>query len=358
MKFDHSGMFTFLLIIVPFIFLQIVHYVRKFPVVSRLIDPQNDQILSNRLRNGKTKKTYTPAQKRLRLRYVLSAFFFLLFYAFIICALAGPRWGSRTVQELKRGADIVFAFDISRSMEVRDTPVIPELENGISASRLERSVWIAKKFIASFNSTQSINIRLGIAIGKGTGVLAVPLTGDNEAIFSLLDSLSSLSMTSRGTNLEKLLDAASGAFQDSFPAARSVILFTDGEALSGSLNTALERLASKNITTIAVGCGSIYGAPLPESMENPAQYGKTKSIKSYLKADELNAALLRSGGIYIDGNYDEAPYILAEKIKPEAINSSWITREESVKKWYYFVLLALASLILSVLCTLRVKQNF
>jgi Ca-activated chloride channel family protein len=360
MKFEQSGILIFLIAIIPMMLFMLFHYGRKFPMLCRLLVPQQKKSTFQDRKKQK-KIVLSAGQNNLRLRYIFSCFFFIMFYALIIIALAGPQWGTKTVLELRRGADIVLAFDVSRSMNVRDAPSIDG--SAISASRLERSVWIAKKFIDSIhNANIPVNVRFGIALGKGSGVLAIPLTGDEDAIRTLLDGLSFATMTSRGTNLEKLLDAAGTAFQDSFPSSRSVILFSDGEALSGSLNSALERLRRDNATVYAVGSGSVYGAPLPASADifqndtaNQNLRASGKSITSYLKADFLRQAVERNAGFYIDGNREEANLILSGAIMPTASNASWISKEESGSRWHIFVIAALASFAASGAFAVRQK---
>ncbi|GMO45448.1 MAG: hypothetical protein Ta2G_00340 [Termitinemataceae bacterium] len=363
MKFDHGGMFSFLAAIIPFIIFSVVHFIRKFPVVCRLTNPLQNNLSDKRRgrfsRSKIVKRNLLAIEKELRLRYIFSVFFFLLFYVFVIIALSGPRHGRQIVQELQRGADVVFAFDVSLSMNVRDAPEIEG--SGLSASRLERSLWIVKKIMESSYSNAYRNVRFGIAFGKGEAVLAIPLTDDKEAIWALLGALNDLAMTSRGTNLEKLLDASLTAFKDEYPSARHVVLFTDGESLQGSFNAALERLNVKNVTTIGVGSGSIYGAPLSEAKINfindgtQVQKKRSKPIISYLKADVLSSSLQRNGGIYIDGNRDEAAMQILGNIKTQGPNTTWVSRETEGEKAHIFILAALLCLLFSVLCTVRLK---
>ncbi|GMO47021.1 MAG: hypothetical protein Ta2B_28900 [Termitinemataceae bacterium] len=381
MTFDHSRLFSLLFAIIPFAVLAIIHFKRKFHVICSLSDISDSYTALTKTKHKAPKQFFNSSpekkqllshQKYLKLRYIFSVFFFLLFYALIVVALCGPHWGKRVVQELQRGADVIIAFDISRSMNVSDAPPIetqsvldthtkaPNVASNNSSTRLQRSLWIAKNFIDSFNGLQSVNIRLGIAIGKGEAVLAVPLTDDKEAVWALLETLGALSMTSRGTNLEKLLDCASTAFKDEFPSARHVILFSDGETLAGSLNSALERLKSKNITVIAVGSGSVYGAPLPDAVDGLRDgtrnaVKRTKPIISYLKEDMLISALERNGGTYIDGNKSGAPILLSSLIKPDSLNTTLVVREISGGRRDIFILLSLFCFTVSVLFTVKLK---
>ncbi|MDR0451769.1 MAG: hypothetical protein LBH15_01840, partial [Treponema sp.] len=199
---------------------------------------------------------------KIRSRYWASSLAFLAFSAFAALALAGPRWGTRLVPEFRRGVDAVLAFDLSRSMDVRDSAA------GIS--RLERAAGIALGLVTGGpGAPEAAGIRFAAAAGKGRGVLAVPLTWDTEALSGFLAGLSTSQLTGRGTDLEKLVDAAALAFKDDFPGKRRIILFSDGEALSGSLAAAAGRCLARDISVIAVGLGTEEGGPVPEMQAFP-----------------------------------------------------------------------------------------
>ena len=102
--------------------------------------------------------------RELRSRMIVSDIFFLLFIGFLIIALAGPRWGMRIVADYRRSVDVVMAFDISRSMNVRDCPGRSSARNNIS--RFDRGIEIARSLTSSVG-----DLRLGAAISKGRGVL-------------------------------------------------------------------------------------------------------------------------------------------------------------------------------------------
>jgi Ca-activated chloride channel family protein len=280
--------------------------------------------------------------RELRLRYCLSAFFFLLFIACIIVALAGPRWGTRLVPEFRRGADVVLALDLSRSMDVRD--------NGEEEpSRLEQAAAIARELV-----TVSGGIRFAVAVGKGTGVLAVPLTDDAEAVLAFLEGLSTSLVTGRGTNLESLIAAASGAFQSGFPTRRRIILFSDGEAHQGSFSQGIEKALAADISITAIGLGSETGGPVPGLSGPDADPEET--VTSFLRRDTLRNAAERTGGLYLDGTREQATAILADHLaaaaretgtpEPKGPGSQGLAnfRQERVSRSYIFVIAALAAL--------------
>jgi Ca-activated chloride channel family protein len=258
---------------------------------------------------------------KLRFRYRIATIAFLLFLACMIIALAQPWGGTRLVSETRRGVDVVFAIDLSRSMDVRDiTPGGPS-RLGRAASlvvELVNNPWFSSRSLGSSDAVAP-GVRFGAAIGKGRGVLALPLTEDTEAILSFLSSISGSAITGRGTNLESLVDAASGGFQDAFPSRRRIILLSDGESLTGSLFDALDRIIAAEITLIAVGFGSEEGGAVPLG-NDPQDTGNQGSllgedgypVVSVVRSDTLKGAAERTGGMYIDGNRSNAAALLAD----------------------------------------------
>lgn len=348
--FIRPEVFYGLFALIPVAALLAWHYVRRFPVILAFLfgsDAPNAR--------GRRNSLCT----ELQVRYIASSVCFLLFCASIIAVFAGPRMGSRLVREFRRGCDTMFAIDVSRSMNARDSAPLPDAEGtNNAASRLERAVWLAHSLVAASEDSvimaslapggASIHLRFGVAFGKGASVLAIPLTPDNEAIRGVLDALSPESMSSRGTNLEQLIDTAAGGFLENAPAGRQIILFSDGDGLSGSLTHAVERAKQRDITVIAVGVGSPAGVLVPENGE-----GGGDLVRTFLHIEGLKNVVEPAGGAYIDGNSDEALRSLAEAIFPLAGDSSWVFREEAGSPWHIFVIAALGFLALATALGLR-----
>jgi Ca-activated chloride channel family protein len=278
-------------------------------------------------------------------RYFLSGFFFWIFLASLIVALAGPCWGSRAVAEYRRGLDVVFALDLSRSMEIRDVPALGAGEAEIS--RLDRGRSIVREALAAVPG-----IRSAAAIGRGRGLLAVPLTGDAEAVPALLEGLGGLSLTGGGTNLEALINAAASAFAAPFPARRLIVLVSDGEALSGSLRGALDRLREEDISLSALGLGSDEGSPVPQTGEN------SPPALSSRQGETLRYAADRTGGLYIDGNGPAATALLYEHLwalAPEKKTPGG--RREPMPRRHLFIIAALLFFGASRLSLMRGRKK-
>ena len=267
----------------------------------------------------------------------LSAFVFHAFIVFSIIAIAGPRWGTQlAVNEFRRGLDVVFAIDVSRSMDVKDAHASSVL------SRLERGLIIARETTISVTG-----IRYAAAVGRGRGYLAVPLTWDNEAALTFLEVLDGSSMTGRSTNLEALVEAAADAFQDSSPAGKVIVLISDGESLSGVLRNALNRCAKENIIVTTVALGSDTGSPLSVGeAEADTNDGDAGVIITRRDAAVMRMAAERTGGIYIDGSRDDAAVILSNHLlslaqETSAASASAGSRSEPRERRVLFVILAI-----------------
>ncbi|GAB1481859.1 VWA domain-containing protein [Treponema sp.] len=307
MKMDDSRFLFLLFLIIPFFLLERRRFHRRVGNLFALIRHGNH-------------RSETELQRELRSRYILSNVFFASSLALIIIALAGPRWGERLVSDYRRGLDITLAFDVSRSMEVQD--IVP--------SRLGRAAELAQDLVQG-----SPGIRFAIALGKGNGIVAVPLTDDAESTQSLLGALSSSTMSSSGTDLEQLIDAARSAFPSSSPSRRLIILFSDGEALSGSLQAAADRAALEGIILSTVGLGTLEGGLVP------ANGGQGKQILSSLREAELRKAASRALGIYIDGKNPGALREVLEYIGQLSTATAQGFRRESRLQSPLFLALAL-----------------
>jgi Ca-activated chloride channel family protein len=271
-------------------------------------------------------RPYGPFLARYGRRYRFSLFFTWLFFAALLVALAGPHWGLRLVNEYRRGLDLVLALDVSRSMEVRDSGALTRLEQAAALG-----IGVAEGVPG---------IRMGAALGRGRGILALPLTEDRAAVASFLKSLAVAG--GGGTNLESLADAASSAFLDDFPSRRLIVLLSDGESLSGSLAAAAERAAALGISIAAVGIGSESGGPVPGEAEAPV---------SRLRRADLEEAAAKTGGLYIDGNGPQAGQRLRSYLESLALDREGAgRRRESRPRWRFFLITALVSLGLSKLC--------
>ncbi|MCL2557058.1 MAG: VWA domain-containing protein [Treponema sp.] len=275
----------------------------------------------------------------LRSRFFRSGLLFRLSMALLIVALSGPRWGEAPESSSpRRAVDVAFAIDVSRSMDVPDG-LGEYLGPGIGRTRLERGLEIAREAAAALPGA-----RFAVAISRGRGMLAVPLTWDIGAIEAFFDALEEQAITGFGTNLEALVDAALGAFQPSPPTRRVVALISDGEELSGDLRAAADRSREQGARILAVALGSEAGGTFPGG-------GATISRR---ESEPLRVAAARADGAYIDGSRPDAGAQLAAQITAAggAMIGSAGSGGGPMQRWPLFAALSLLAFGASKLCLL------
>jgi Ca-activated chloride channel homolog len=311
--FDNPWILTGMIIIIPL-------------VLSNYLSP-----LLKRVRG----KLPTPLKTKL----FASRFFFCLFLALLITAAAGPRWGvGQARNEYRRAVDVVIAVDVSRSMLVSDGKAVNGITDGIT--RLKQGTLIAREAVAALPG-----MRFAVAISRNRGIVAIPLTWDDGAVLAFLETIDGSSLTGRGTNLESLLEAGTGAFQPSSPSNRVIILVSDGEALSGSIKNALSRCSRNDITVTSILTGSDEGAPVSGG----------EDIISRRDAATMRMAAGLTGGIFIDANREDAADVLISYLRSLAVETENPGGNETNKeRWFVFLLFAITAYGASRLCLLNI----
>lgn len=307
-----------------------IQYRRLFPLV-RNMSLQKDRIIKS--------------------RYFYSGLFGLLSFAALATAAAGPSLTLKYQEKRPDEMDIVLAFDVSRSMNVRDVVC-----GGETISRLDGARLIASGLLDAMEA-QHTNYRYAVAVGKGEGILAIPLTYGIETIRAMLDSLSSSAISAAGTNIEKLTRAATTAFPPilsvSYPSEKRIIVFTDGEVLAGNFQYAAETAKEEKITVVTVCIGSEKGGNIPVGVSDMGEtlYLRDKTGKlvvSKAENDTLKEAVENGGGFFTGAeDIDTAIAALSIELSPEEKDGTE-TREALKKKDVCFVFAALALLFFAL----------
>ncbi|MDO5656072.1 MAG: VWA domain-containing protein [Flavobacteriaceae bacterium] len=167
---------------------------------------------------------------------------------FIVLTLMGPLWGEEE-QKLKReGIDIIFALDLSNSMNAQD----------IAPSRLEKS-----KFFISDYLNRLGGDRVGLVVFAGDAYAVSPLTADYAALVSFIENLDTHLLWDQGTNFAAALRRCSEVLGDVPDTSKAVILISDGEDHEKGLDDAIELLRKQRIEVFAVGVGKDVPVPIP-----------------------------------------------------------------------------------------------
>lgn len=173
---------------------------------------------------------------------------YLLALALLFATLARPQWGFRWEEITRRGNDIVFAIDTSRSMTTPD----------VKPNRLARAKLAIDDFVNQLDGDA-----VGIVAFAGTAFLACPITLDYGAFHETLGAIDTNTVPRGGTNLASAIHEAQAALQRRPGSDKILILVTDGEDLEGGALAAAQEAKQQGLKIFTVGVGTANGDLIP-----------------------------------------------------------------------------------------------
>jgi Ca-activated chloride channel family protein len=201
-------------------------------------------------------------------------------------ALARPQLGLRWEEAHRRGVDVLFAVDTSKSMLTPD----------VKPNRLERAKLAVRDLVQKFPDD-----RVGLVAFAGSAFLETPLTLDHSIFEQSLDGLDTNVIPLGGTNVASAIDVAEKALADD-EHKKVVVLLTDGEDLSGDAINAAEAAAKQGLVVYTVGVGTPHGELIPIASKD----GQTRFVKDdagQLVTSKLDESLLRRIATSTSGSY-------------------------------------------------------
>ena len=223
-----------------------------------------------------------------RPRRVLRFALQLLGLALAVISLAQPRWGY-TFEDVKRkGLDLLIAVDTSRSM----------LSNDVQPNRLERVKLAARDLINELQGD-----RVGLIAFAGRAFLQAPLTIDYEAVMESINDLDTKTIPEGGTNISEAISLATQSFGKSAMGNRALVIFTDGEELSGDAVKSAKAAADAGVRIFTIGVGTPAGSLIPVNGEDgETAFVKDSAgqvVKSKLDDKRLREIAQAAGGFYL-----------------------------------------------------------
>lgn len=179
--------------------------------------------------------------------------FWLLAILLIFTAVARPQKGYEWREVKRKGIDILFAVDTSRSMLAED----------LTPNRLERARLGIIDFVSRLEGD-----RVGLIPFAGSAFALCPLTLDYEAFRESLNALDTDLIPRQGTDLASAIKEAERLFDETGNNHRVLVLLTDGEDLQGDVIDAAKAAAKKGMAIYTVGVGSPEGSTIPIPLGN------------------------------------------------------------------------------------------
>lgn len=186
----------------------------------------------------------------------LKLFLQVLTLTFMIVAFARPQAGQSKQDVKSEGVEVMILVDVSESM----------LADDLRPSRLEQ----AKVDISKLIDLLSGN-KIGLIAFAGSAALLSPLTSDPGSLKLFVESLSTNSVSSQGTNFHEALEDAKAAFEhggvdkdSGSQVTRVILIMSDGEDHEPGALDYIKKITTEGIRVFSLAYGTEKGAPIPQ----------------------------------------------------------------------------------------------
>jgi Ca-activated chloride channel homolog len=303
-------------------------------------------------KNVVKKNNYGPAMQLLTNNHSHIAFnakFILVLcaLALVILAVANLRTPGAGTHVSRKGIDIVFALDISKSMLAAD----------IKPSRLERAKLLINKITEQWPDN-----RTGLVLFAGRAYMQMPLTYDYAISRTLVNNATPESVPVAGTAIGEAIKLSSEVFATREKKYKAVILITDGEDHGETALREAGNLKDSGAILITIGMGSEQGMPVID----PATNDFKKDAAGQTVISRLNAGLLKELATAGAGRYihytETADAMVAVKetlstLGTRAVADKSLVNYNTYYPWFLIAALALLFIELLLRETKKIKKK-
>ena len=260
----------------------------------------------------------------------------------VLCGLGflcwlDPRQGEEQVQVERRGLDLIFCVDTSRSMLARD----------LEPTRLSRALRDIRAVLPELEGGD----RTGLVVFAGEARLWIPLTHDLASFAGLLDEVDTDVVKTGGTDLAAALKKALETADPDNAKTTVVVLLTDGEDLAGEGLDAARELHDNGLVVYTVGYGSALGSKITVVTDGKEEFLRDRDgneVVSHMDRDSLSRLAEVTGGAFLRAETTALPLVeLHQKRLVPMQKRAYDAGEETGKQArYQWVLLPLVVLLL------------
>ena len=272
----------------------------------------------------------------------------MLAMVMLVFAASGPQIGIRLAPVDRKGVDLVFAIDVSTSMNAED----------VKPSRLEKS-----KFEMSQMIRQLKGDRVALIVFAGSSHMYLPLTTDYEAARLFLDQIDTDMIPTQGTALSSALQTGLSAFTEDDSKYKVLVMVSDGEDHEGQAIDLARKAADRGMMIHTVGVGTGSGSLIPingkKGIRSYKRDGSGKLITSILNEGILRDIADAGGGTYV--RFDNKPanfraiMTAIDSMEKRTLKSHMYSEYED--RFQSFAILSLGLMIVGMLMPTRNKAQ-
>jgi Ca-activated chloride channel family protein len=238
------------------------------------------QFASARLLPGLT-SSVSPARRRAKRALFVAG------VAFLFAALARPQAGFVWQETHRKGLELLFAIDTSKSMLAQD----------VKPDRLTRAKLAVTDLVGRLEGDG-----VGLIAFSGNAFLQCPVTLDYDAFGESLSALDVGIIPRGGTDIAAAIREAGAVFKTRSTSEKILVLITDGEDLGGEGIAAAQAAAGDGVKIFTVGVGGSVGELVPIPTANGgtdfARDASGEFVRSQLDESTLQEIAAAAGGIY------------------------------------------------------------
>ena len=272
----------------------------------------------------------------------------------IVIAIARPRHGEKEESLSSEGAEIVIAFDVSRSMLASST------DDPQSTPRIQRARMLLEKLVNDMQTD-----RIGLVIFAANAHIQMPLTTDRRIVqLAMRNDLTPGMMPNQGTSLSNALYMSAFAFPelrdvlthkakksvDNMGVHRAIILLTDAEDHEGDAIATARSISDLGVQIDVIGVGSEKGAKIPLGDNgNYLRDNEGNEVVTALNSEAAAAIAEAGGGVYVNASDPAALQDLKESLDTlKKSELSHVVYKMSAEQFPLFVWIALIFLIIDI----------
>lgn len=253
----------------------------------------------------------------------------------LVVAIAGPQWGEISVEDERRGLELVFLIDVSNSMLVDD----------VSPSRLGRAREVTRSIVSRISGAHH-----AVVVFKGSSSVLVPMTDDPAAFELAVSNLSPSLITTAGTDLVEAIPRALEVFPAGTPRHRAIVLFSDGGHDDLLNRRMLDTVRDSGIPIYTVATGTSAGGTIPTTDGGILRDDAGNPIIVGMKDDVLKRIAEISGGTHYSVSETNLVQRLATELEQiGGFGATVLFRQITVDRYHFFVVVCLFLLAIMIL---------
>ena len=258
----------------------------------------------------------------------------------LIVSLINPKVGSRIETVTRKGVDVVFSIDVSKSMMAED----------IAPSRILKA-----KQILSNAIDELVNDRIGIIVYAGKAYAQLPLTTDYTAAKMFLRTINTDMVPTQGTDIGNAVEMALSYFETGKDQNRVLFILSDGESHEDGALEASELASENGILIHAIGLGTLDGGPIPIK-RNGVIKGYKKDKEDKVVVTKMDPAMLQQLALSTEGNFidgmntkETIEFIKSSIEKMEQVESETEMYTDYEDQFQWFLAMALIFFTLDII---------